>query len=284
MKLPGVKLHLAKKKLALTKLAEIQREEGPQSEPPKLEGYTPYTGWKVQIRVEWQPPSAKAWPEYTASTLGTPRLVIRPATEADAAELLQVWLANTDHLMPWIPFARGSYQTLETMTQKLKRNATDAAEMKHIQFIIVERSSGSIIGQTGFNHIQSRTGCAHTGYWISHDRCKQGIASEVARHMISWGLRPTAEGGWGLRRLILACDEPNTGSLRVLQKLGIREEGRAVEDHQVEGHGWVTDVSFAVLAHEWCTSEHRIYATGAAPPAWLMMSSDISSDSLCRLE
>ena len=54
----------------------------------------------------------------------------------------------------------------------------------------------------------------------------------------------------GLHRLIGRTEARNTGSARVLEKLGMRLEAHLVENEWVKGE-WQSELDYALLASEW---------------------------------
>ena len=63
--------------------------------------------------------------------------------------------------------------------------------------------------------------------------------------MIDFGFRRLC-----LHRVIAHCDPDNLGSVRVLEKLGLRSEGLLREHQFVKGH-WRDACLYAILEQEW---------------------------------
>jgi RimJ/RimL family protein N-acetyltransferase len=55
----------------------------------------------------------------------------------------------------------------------------------------------------------------------------------------------------GLRRVVAGAFADNVASLRVMARLGMRIEGRAVRGSLHRDLGWVDGVEAAILAEEW---------------------------------
>ena len=88
-------------------------------------------------------------------------------------------------------------------------------------------------------------GVAEMGYSITRPLWGQGLTTEAATAVIAHGFEKL-----GLARIQAFADIRNTGSWRVMEKLGMQREGllrgnRVVHDQRVD------DVLYAVLREEW---------------------------------
>ena len=88
---------------------------------------------------------------------------------------------------------------------------------------------------------------AEVGYTFDPKFQGQGLATEAVR-----GLLHHAFTERGLHRIWGVTDPRNTPSIRLLQRLGMRQEAHFKKDLWFKG-AWADDVVFAVLAHEWLT-------------------------------
>ncbi len=78
----------------------------------------------------------------------------------------------------------------------------------------------------------------HPGYW------GQGYATEVARILLHFGYTTLS-----LHRIIATCDPRNTASARVLEKVGMRFEGRLRETMLLRD-GWRDSLIYSMLEYE----------------------------------
>ncbi|MER5770790.1 GNAT family N-acetyltransferase [Streptomyces sp. NPDC001985] len=83
------------------------------------------------------------------------------------------------------------------------------------------------------------------GYVFHPDHGGRGYATEAAREMLRIGFERL-----GLHRIIGRCDPRNTGSARVMERLGLRKEAHFVESEIFKGE-WGGELHFAMLASEW---------------------------------
>jgi RimJ/RimL family protein N-acetyltransferase len=54
-----------------------------------------------------------------------------------------------------------------------------------------------------------------------------------------------------LRRVFATCFADNTGSWRLMEKLGMRREAHNVRDSLHRDRGWLDGYTYALLADEW---------------------------------
>lgn len=92
-------------------------------------------------------------------------------------------------------------------------------------WLVFERNIDRLIGFAGF--LRSEDGTPSLIYGVHPDRWGYGYATEAASTVLSYALENLA-----LPKVRADVDEPNIASVRVLEKLGMRQTGRAV----VNGH------------------------------------------------
>jgi RimJ/RimL family protein N-acetyltransferase len=120
-----------------------------------------------------------------------------------------------------------------------------AAENDWLPAAIVERASGVMVGDVGLNwrSVEHRTG--EIGFTVDPAYQGRGYATEAARALLDWGFRE-----FGLHRVIGRTEVRNTGSARVLERLGMRLEATLVENEWVKGE-WQSELQYAILRREW---------------------------------
>ncbi|GAA3412269.1 GNAT family protein [Paenibacillus hodogayensis] len=79
----------------------------------------------------------------------------------------------------------------------------------------------------------------HPDYW------GKGIATEVANLLVNFGFKELH-----LHRIYATCDPRNIGSAKVLNKVGMTQEGR-LRDALLIKDGWRDSLVFGILQHEW---------------------------------
>ncbi|MBO0778203.1 MAG: GNAT family N-acetyltransferase [Ktedonobacteraceae bacterium] len=113
------------------------------------------------------------------------------------------------------------------------------------QVAIALRENGQLIGNCGIRGSASKSWEAELGYEIDSRYWGQGYASEAARAIVDFGFRELR-----LHRIWAHCIADNTGSARVMQKLGMRFEGRLYETEWMRERWWDL-LLYALLDREW---------------------------------
>ena len=72
-----------------------------------------------------------------------------------------------------------------------------------------------------------------------------GYATEAVRRLLHYLLAER-----GKHRVIATCDDRNTRSVVVLERVGMRREGHLLESTWAKGE-WTSDLLYAVLGREW---------------------------------
>ncbi len=117
--------------------------------------------------------------------------------------------------------------------------ATHRAELDEgttLSLAITRNDTGELVGAVSLMQINDEHGHAELGYWIGKPFWQQGLATEAARAVVEFGFAQL-----GLDKIHAHCLAGNSGSVRVLEKIGMRREGylhrhvrRWNETHDVE--------------------------------------------------
>ena len=102
-----------------------------------------------------------------------------------------------------------------------------------------------LIGNCGLRLRQVDAQEADLGYEIAPSYWGQGYATEAAQAMLSFGFDTLH-----LHRIWASVIADNQGSIRVLEKLGLRQEGHLRENQWMKGRWWDTLV-YGILEQEW---------------------------------
>ena len=82
-------------------------------------------------------------------------------------------------------------------------------------------------------------------YLVNPNCWGNGIATEAAKQLLNLGF-----GELGLHRIWASSLPENPASTRVLEKLGMRNEGLLVKNLKIHG-AWKSSLLYAILAEEW---------------------------------
>lgn len=113
------------------------------------------------------------------------------------------------------------------------------------QLAVTLKSTGELIGNCGVRLKSPGAREADIGYELNPEFWGRGYASEAAHAMVEYGFAEL-----GVHRIWSWCIADNTASARVLEKLGMRQEGRLRENEYFKGRWWDTLV-YGILEPEW---------------------------------
>lgn len=171
------------------------------------------------------------------STLETPRLILRPYTEADIAELL-----------PLIGTREVAATTLRIAHPYTEQNARDflalIREPHRLWLAITLRHDKRQIGGIGLT-IDEQHRHAELGYWLGVEFWGRGYAVEAAKEMLRHGFEELR-----LHRVFASHFKHNPASGRVLKKLGMRYEG-CQRQHFCKWDQFVDSELYGILRQEW---------------------------------
>lgn len=113
------------------------------------------------------------------------------------------------------------------------------------QLAVVLKSNHQLIGNCGVRMDKAGEIEANIGYEFDPDYWNQGYATEAAHAMVDFGFQH-----FGVHRIWADCVAENTGSAHVLEKLGMKLEGRLREKEYFKGKYWDA-LLYAILEQEW---------------------------------
>lgn len=159
-------------------------------------------------------------------TLTSPRLTLRPFTEMEAPEVKH--LAGSKQVAEMIPLIPHPYP-LEAAITWISSLATQFEEQRTFTLAVTSSHNGDLLGAMTL-HLALEHHRAEIGYWFGIDHWGKGYCTEAAQTMVDY-----ARKHFGLTRIIGRCLAKNTGSARVLEKLGMQPEGRLVAHEYKDG-------------------------------------------------
>ncbi len=120
---------------------------------------------------------------------------------------------------------------------------------RKFQLAITLAGEGTLIGNCGIRRKPENEWEADIGYELAPLYWGCGYATEAARRIVSFGFSELA-----LHRVSSWCIADNVASARVLEKVGMRCEGRLRENEYFKGRWWDT-LLFGLLKDEWQSSD-----------------------------
>jgi RimJ/RimL family protein N-acetyltransferase len=112
------------------------------------------------------------------------------------------------------------------------------------QLTVVKRLEGTVIGDCGLHFPDHETDQAEVGITLDRAYHRQGYATEALAAVLSYLFEDL-----GKHRVYARVDPRNQASIALLERLGMRYEGRLRETVRLRGE-WADDLMYAILAHE----------------------------------
>lgn len=107
------------------------------------------------------------------------------------------------------------------------------------------RAECKVIGSVRLWTVDVENRCAEIGYTFNRSYWNNGFATEAASALLG-----SAFAVLNVHRVVATCDTRNTGSWRVMEKIGMRREGHFVRDKFQKGE-WRDTFFYALLAEDW---------------------------------
>ncbi|GAB3622954.1 GNAT family protein [Mariniluteicoccus endophyticus] len=181
-------------------------------------------------------------------------VVLRPLRNSDAREWLEVRRANREWLRPWEatvpPGAEPGPPTFRALVRTLTTQAKDGRTLPWA--VWWDESLGAdwrvrprLAGQLTVSGIlRGSAQSAQVGYWVDERLAGRGIIPTAVALATDHCFRRL-----GIHRMEVAIRPENVKSLRVVKKLGFREEGLRPAYLHID-HAWRDHLVFALNAEE----------------------------------
>ena len=176
--------------------------------------------------------------------LTTDRLILRPFTMNDIDDVLEYSndpeMARYGVYTPPLPYTRKVAEELVTMFS----NPPDSQGILQVFAVVLE---SKVIGEIGLNqHYEDRQNDrVEIVYSLSHQHWNKGLTTEAARAVVDWVFQTHS-----IHRLYAWSDPRNTGSWRVMEKLGMKYEGQ-LRSHTKWNGTFRDRVYYGILRTEW---------------------------------
>ena len=184
------------------------------------------------------------WPvTVTAPRADGPPVILRALRTRDRGEWEALRTQNLDWLRPWEATAPDGVVTKLAFRQVVRHFDREAKEGRLLPFAI--ETGGILVGQMHlFGIAWGSLRCASAGYWVAESVAGQGI--------MPLALAAACDHAFvrlGLHRIEVNIRPENTASLRVVEKLGFRDEGVRLGYLHIDGD-WRDHRSFALTTED----------------------------------
>lgn len=173
--------------------------------------------------------------------LTTDRLVLRDFVESDWPAVLAY--QNDPRYLRLYAWTERTPDDVRAFVGRFLDQQLETPRLKY-QLAVVLRADGNLIGNVGIRMPAADSHAAEIGYELDPQHWGRGYASEAARAIVRFGFQELH-----LHRISARCLAENTASARVLEKLGMRLEGRLRDAEHFKNRYWDV-LLYAVLAHE----------------------------------
>ena len=174
--------------------------------------------------------------------LETERLILRDFVKEDWQRVLEY---QSDPLyLRYYEWTERTPEAVQEFVGWFLDHQTQKLRIK-FQLAILLKSSNLLIGNCGIRMDKANALEADVGYELDPKYWNRGYATEAAHAIVDFGF-----SRFRFHRVWSWCVADNLGSAHVLEKLGMRREGRLRENEYYRGRWWDT-LMYGVLANEW---------------------------------
>lgn len=176
------------------------------------------------------------------------RVVLRPLVPQDFNAWSEVRRRNGEWLTLWEPMRLPHHPDPETNREVFaaRCGSRDRERLAGSQYAFGIFIDGAFAGELNLNNVvRGAMQSATIGYWIDRARAGRSFMSEAIVVLAQFAFEEL-----NLHRLEICIIPRNSNSRRVVEKLGIREEGIAQRFLEING-AWEDHMRFGLTVEEW---------------------------------
>lgn len=186
------------------------------------------------------------------------RIVLRPLVAEDFGSWSEVRLRNGEWLTRWEP-RRLQFQPEPETDREIfaaRCSARERERQSGTQYAFGVFVDGRLAGEVNLNNVtRGAMQSATIGYWIDRDRAGHGFIPEAVVAVMRFAFEDLQ-----LHRIEVCIIPRNSSSHRVVQKIGMREEGVALRFLEIDGV-WEDHVRYGFTAEEWESRRGELVST-----------------------
>jgi RimJ/RimL family protein N-acetyltransferase len=177
--------------------------------------------------------------------LHTERLLMRPPQAGDGPVFYAALTESLPELrrflgaLPWVAM-EPSLQACELYCRNAQANFV---ARKDLTFLLLEKSSGEMVGGAGLHRIEWATPKAEVGYWVRTSRCGNGFIREAVTALTAYAFTQLRAV-----RVELITDEANRASRKVADRCQFNLEGVLHHERRATDGTLVNTCIYARLA------------------------------------
>jgi RimJ/RimL family protein N-acetyltransferase len=173
----------------------------------------------------------------------TDRLTLRRYLETDYDDLLK--LQSSPDVTRFLLYdVKTPEQVRESLAGRLADVPMDA-DGQALTLAVIRRETGQHVGEVTLFVYSAEHRTGEIGFVFHPDFHGQGYAAEASVELLRLGFEEL-----GMHRIIGRLDHRNTGSAKLLERLGLRLEAHFVRNEFLKGE-WTDELVYALLADEW---------------------------------
>ena len=174
--------------------------------------------------------------------LETERLRLREFKSADRSTVFEY--QNDPRYLQYYAWTKRSRHDVENFVRLFIEQQKETPRTKY-QLVVELKGDSQLIGNCGIRMHSRAAREADIGFEITPALWGQGLATEASSAMLTFGFVHLK-----VHRISSWCIAENIASSRVLENLGLRQEGRLRENEYFKGRCWDT-LLYAILKDEW---------------------------------
>lgn len=176
--------------------------------------------------------------------LYTERCVLAPLLAEEADEVWSVVDDNRAWLSEWISWVPHQ-KNLEDFRLFTKASAHEWDLGRALRLTIREKKGRQLLGVVGLENLNAIHRRCEIGYWLRQSAAGSGLMTEAAARCLQFAFETL-----GMHRVRVAAGTNNHPSLRVIERLHFRYEGREREAEWVNNR-WIDHAVYGLLEAEW---------------------------------
>ena len=167
-----------------------------------------------------------------------PEVTLRALEDEDAETIFEAF--NDPVTQHWFGGLPTPYPR-ESAGAFIEARREDAAAGRSAYWALALPEGGPAIGAVSVGAMQQHDGGGEMSYWLHPSARDKGVATEAVRLLTRHAFIDEADGGMGLRRLVVAHADGNEASRRVIERAGFRPMGIERAGDRIRG-GVVVDL------------------------------------------
>lgn len=172
----------------------------------------------------------------------TERLILREFNREDFLSIHSY--ASDPEVSKYLPWGPNNEEDTQAFLNEIIRYQLDNPRYDY-EIAVVTKENNKLIGACSIHISSPRNREGWIGYCYNREYWRKGYASEAANEIIRFGFEDL-----NLHRIFATCDPNNIGSAKVLEKIGMKREGR-LRQHKWRKREWRDSSLYSILEQEY---------------------------------